>query len=381
MRKVALSIAAFFLLTSLVVAAQLTNVSEPTNVKAGGTLIVELDSGDVEITTGANQIQVDVIGIEQTQVQNLSIEESGQTVRVTYRPDRNLGRGNARFQIDVPVSVNVDVKTAGGDIAISGEQLVGTVSCKTAGGDILLPKMVDGEVTVKTAGGDIIGGVVDGSADVTTAGGDIKFSSSAGKAILRTSGGDIEVGDVGDELEVVTAGGDISLGNVGGSANAKTAGGDIHVGDVAGKADLKTAGGDVSLKSASGPVTAKTAGGDLVLKGLEGSVVGNTSGGDIEAEIAALGSGPSELKTAGGDINLSVFDLSQVKIDARISVHGNWEREVQKLGIFVDGAKLGVNQAVYDSERKEIRATVGSGAYLIEVATSNGLITINGGLR
>ncbi len=354
-------------------ASQLATVSKAFQVGPGGQLVVDVSGGDLDITTGSGNVQIDVVGMSQSNLPDLDIHQSGSTVYVTYRA-HGRNSGNLRFELNIPSDFNLDLATAGGDITVSGA-LNGTISGRTSGGDITF-QGVDGEVDLKTSGGDIKGGEVRGNVNLTTSGGDIKLTSANGQVSVRTSGGDIEVGNVGQRLEAKTAGGDIDLGNIGGSAEAKTAGGDISVGSVAGSADLSTAGGDIDLQGASGPVEAKTAGGDLQLKNVGGAIQAKTAGGEIYAELTSV-SGSSNLQTAGGDIQLRLPAGAAATVHALIRISGNWDRENGDYNIFSD---LEPVNPIRDERAGEIRADIplGGGGPDIYLETVNGNIRISG---
>ncbi|MFZ0429710.1 MAG: DUF4097 family beta strand repeat-containing protein [Acidobacteriota bacterium] len=366
-------IVALLAMSSPILASQLASVSKSFQVGTGGKLVVDVSSGDLDITTGAGNVQIDVVGMSQSELPDLDIHQSGSTVYITYKNRGRQGR-NIRFELNIPTDFNLDLATAGGDIKING-LLNGAITGHTSGGDISFHD-VNGQVDLRTSGGDIQGGAVQGSVDLTTSGGDIELEAANGEVVVKTSGGDIKVGNVGQRLEAKTAGGDIELGNVGGAAEVKTAGGDIVVGSVDGSADLATAGGDIDLKGASGAVDAKTAGGDLELKSVSGPIQARTAGGEIDAELTAV-SGSSSLKTAGGDIQLHLPAGAGATIHALIKISGNWERESTEYGIYCD---LQPVSPVRDAQAEEIRADIalGGGGPDIYLETVNGNIRISG---
>lgn len=373
LKMVYLLIGAALVMLSPALGSQLATVSKSFQVGPGGQLVVQVSSGDLEITTGAGNVQIDVVGMSQSDLPDLDIHQNGSTVYVTYKSRSRRG-GNIRFELNIPSDFNLDLSTAGGDISVAGT-LNGTITGHTSGGDITFND-VSGQVDVKTSGGDIKGGEVRGNVDLTTSGGDIKLASANGNVSVRTSGGDIEVGNIGQRLEAKTAGGDIDLGNVGGSAEVKTAGGDITVGSVDGSADLATAGGDIELQGANGPVEAKTAGGDLQLKNVAGAIQAKTAGGEIYAELTSV-SGSSSLQTAGGDIQLRIPAGVAATIHALIKISGNWTRESGQYNIYCDLQPI---SPIKDSNAEEIRADIqlGGGGPDVYLETVNGNIRISG---
>lgn len=361
-----------FLMASVVVlvivwgasfAAQITNYNQDFSLSESGTLYVELGMGDIEVTAGPGRVTV--VGLDQRNVQDLDVRQEGPDLHVTFKP-RDSYSGDLLFEINVPTTFNLDLRTAGGDVEVLSDFL-GDIRSKTAGGDIVLGT-IQGQVHAKTAGGDIEVGSVGANAELSTAGGDIEVVSVDGYLKASTAGGDIEIGDIGGEAEATTAGGDVELGSVGGAVRAKTAGGDVVVGNVQGSAELKTAGGDIVLHGASGEVEAATSGGDLNLQNVSGFISGKTSGGDIEAELDITG--PSELKTAGGDIQVKL--AAGASVEARINISGNWERNSTRYNIYENGSPVGSP----NPSAKEIVYRSGSGPVLT-LETSNGNIKID----
>lgn len=346
---------------------QLATQSRSFTVSPGGSLQVNIRSGTIRVSTWErNEVLVDVVGLEAGDSPQLTMEQSGNAVRVSYQPRR--ARSDARFDIRVPTRYNLNLTTSHGDIRLEGS-LDGEMVATTAGGDIRVGD-VSARLQLTTSGGDISAGRVGGNAILKTSGGDVRVAGAEGEVSVKTAGGDIHVGDVGRSLEAETAGGDIHLGNVGGTASVSTAGGDIRVGSVSGSAQLQTAGGDIQLDGASGEVEAKTAGGDLSLRGISGSIQGETAGGDILASLNPAGGRESRLKSAGGDITLEIPSQAQATIQARIRFQGWRHSELEIQSDFPAAEQV--------RDPREIRATyqLNGGGQLITLETYDGDIRI-----
>lgn len=302
-----------------IAASQVGATSETFTVGQSGSLTVRLKTGDIQISPGTEgQIRVEAVGIDERNLSDLKMTQSGSNVTVAYEP-RGRSR-NVRFEIRVPQRCDVDVTTAGGNISVEG-RIEGRIKGVTAGGEIRLGD-VGGDLSMTTAGGNILAGGILGSAVLTTSGGNIRIEAVRGDVEATTAGGHITVASVGGRLRARTAGGDIKLGDVGGDADASTSGGDIRVGRIAESARLRTSGGDIFLDAASGKVDASTAGGDLVLRQVTGAINGSSAGGDIRAELNPTGPNESSLKTAGGDIELLVPPGARATVEARINLRG-----------------------------------------------------------
>jgi len=346
-------------------------------VDKGGRLEVSVRSGDIRISPWSKaEVRIVADGIDEEDIDRLRMSQSGKTVRVEFRPRGNWRggwNGNPRFEISIPVDFNVDMKTSGGDLEVTGG-VNGKIEGSTSGGDIKL-NSVTGTVDLSTSGGDVRVGDIKGNADLSTSGGDIELRSVDGEANVRTSGGDITVTQVGKRLVAKTSGGDIEIGDVGGEADVSTSGGDVKVGKVSGDARLRTAGGNIRLQGASGKVGASTAGGDIDLANITGSIDAKTAGGEIKAELVPSGKGSSELKTAGGDIRLAIPENAKATIEAVIRVEDRWRSRRDRYEVRSDFTAESYEK---DSEYGDVRATyvLNGGGEKIYLETVNSNIEI-----
>jgi DUF4097 and DUF4098 domain-containing protein YvlB len=257
-RSIAVLALAVLLATSVTVAQKSDSKRDRTfTVGKTSSLEVTVSGGDLLVKTWEkNEINVAIDGLDDEELESVQMEQSGNTVRVTYRPRWNRwgGSGDSRFTMTVPSQCEVELKTSGGDIELQGN-LMANAHGSTSGGDITIER-IKGSVTMSTSGGDISTGDIDGKADLRTSGGNIRLASVNGEASVSTSGGDIHIDKVGKRLDARTSGGDVEVGDIGGDASLSTAGGEVRVGKVSGNATLRTAGGDIELKGASGVVKA-----------------------------------------------------------------------------------------------------------------------------
>ncbi|HTX18877.1 MAG TPA: DUF4097 family beta strand repeat-containing protein [Bacteroidota bacterium] len=332
-----------------------TKATKTFTVTKGGELELSVNCGDVKLKTwDKDQVSITVEGIDGEDLDDVHMTQSGNTVRVEYRPRWNWQK-DVTFRVSLPEQFDADVHTSGGNIDVRGT-MKGKLTGYTSGGDISTEK-IEGATTLKTSGGDITLGDVGGEADV------------------RTSGGEIKVERVGKSLKASTAGGDVEVGDVGGDAVLSSSGGEVKVGKVSGSATLRTAGGDVELRSASGDVEAKTAGGNIRLENITGSISAKTAGGDILAELMPSGKGMSELRSSGGNVVLSLPEKSNATIDATIKIQGRWMRRSEEYDIRSDFAAESKN---VDKDEEEIHAVykLNGGGERITIETTNGNIDI-----
>jgi hypothetical protein len=228
-------------------AATEENIHESRAAKPGGTIVVDVDFGSIDLAPdSADQVTIQV----HRKVEASSKEKEEEylraaPVRITTegdkvivratRKDDSLGKhfwnmfgrhsAEANYTIRVPASFNADLDTSGGDISASG--LTGSIKVDTSGGDLTFQK-IQGEIKAETSGGNI------------------KVATCDGRAHLETSGGHIEVTDSRGNLDADTSGGNITVKNLAGSAKVESSGGKLRLANVSGKLHAETSGGAIS---------------------------------------------------------------------------------------------------------------------------------------
>lgn len=347
--------------------------SKTFTVEKGGRLVVSVDGGDIAVNPSEkDQVVVNVYNIDEDDLENLRIKQSGNMVRVEN--ESGCGGCDARYEIQVPARFDVELRTSEGEIEIASG-LNGSMIGRTSAGNVKLGDE-EGSADMVTSGGNIHTGNMKGDMTLSTSGGNLVLGAITGDADVSTSGGDIRIENIGKMLSAHTSGGDVHIGDVGGEADVSTSGGTIIVGKVGGKATLSTAGGDIEIASASGFVSAKTAGGNLELDNITGSIAAKTAGGDIVASLIPSGTGKSRLVTAAGDIQLYIPETSHATINARIRVSGGgWGDIADEYHIRSD-FKAEKNEVSEDED--EINATyiLNGGGESITLETSNADIHI-----
>lgn len=353
--------------------------SKTFTVTKGGMLEVSVGVGDIRISPkDQNEVTVRAEGIDEDDLDRLKMSQSGNTVRVSFRPRySNWSNNGVEFDISVPKEFNTDLRTSGGNIEFDAF-IKGRIKGSTSGGDIKLADL-EGTVDMSTSGGNVRAGDIRGDGELRTSGGDITLGNVNGELEISTSGGNIDVKNVGKSLRASTSGGDITIGDVGGEASVSTSGGNIEMGKVSGKATMHTSGGDVTLKGASGSVKASTSGGDMRLENVSGSIDASTSGGEIEAELYPSGTGRSRLASSGGTVKLSIPENAKATIEATIHYGNNWggwfSRGHERYSVKSDFKADSYDK---DEDAGEIRAvyTINGGGSEITLSTSGADIII-----
>jgi len=279
--RVVLALAAFASFSAA--AATEETISKRLPAQQGGTLVVDVEFGSVEISTNAtSEVTVDVwrkvkrgskkdeeAFLRDRPVEILS-DDGKFTVRSRAKTKKkvwNWGGGSTegKYTISVPSQFKATINTAGGSVAVNG---------------------LTGNVDANTAGGSLKFGAVTGAINGNTAGGSVRVDKSEGVMKLHTSGGS------------------------------------IHVAGSAGSLEGETSGGSVKVDGFRGSAKVQTSGGSLVLEGMQGGVEGATSGGSIRTVFVGPVSDSVKLSSTGGGITVRIPADSALNLDAE-AVGGN----------------------------------------------------------
>jgi len=267
-------------------AATEENLNKTFTATSGGTLVVEVNVGSIDVTTNAtDEVAVEVWRkvsrknkaeeAEYLREHPVEFSQDGNTVTVRCRRSDekqrgwfNWGGGNrneAKYTIRVPAQFSTKLNTAGGCINVND---------------------LTGEVKANTSGGGL------------------KFARIHGPLNGNTSGGGIRVSDTEGEIKIGTSGGGIEV--TGGSGSLKG----------------NTSGGPVTVKTFSGPVSVSTSGGGIIIENATGKVEGNTSGGGINVTLASTVKEEIKLSTSGGGVTVKVPEGAAFNLDASTSGGG-----------------------------------------------------------
>ncbi|HEY6907402.1 MAG TPA: hypothetical protein VI230_08020, partial [Ignavibacteriaceae bacterium] len=241
--KIKILIMLLFILLGITIAhAQIKEKSF--NLGNNGKIEVNIDYGDIKIETrGEGQVTLKYEEDDDADNTSLKIVQNGSTLSIT-----SGDYTSEDIVLFTPSSINLDLKTDGGDILINGN-ITGKVACTTAGGDIRA-KDITGNADMNTAGGEVVAGKIDGDATVNSGGGDLNLGTITGKATMNTGGGNIQLYDVNKGLKITTGGGNVKAGNIGGVFSVTTGGGNVEVKKVSDEFKVTTGGGNISVETA-----------------------------------------------------------------------------------------------------------------------------------
>jgi len=275
-------------------------------VQPGGTVVVDVDIGSIDVSTNAtSEVVVDVVrrvsrGSEAEEQEFLAdrpitITPEGNTVTISSHAqapgNRSSGgkqRTEAKFTITVPAQFNAQLKTAGGTVAVS--DLTGNVKAASKVGALQFNRLH---------------GPLDGS----TAGGPIRVADCEGEQQVKTSGGGIDVSGGKGSLDGKTSGGPVNVKDFQGAVQVKTSGGGINVINVAGKVDGKTSGGGITARFASplsDEVNLATSAGGVTISVPESSAFdldASTAAGSVSSELSVDSTGKPSRNQLKGSVN------------------------------------------------------------------------------
>jgi DUF4097 and DUF4098 domain-containing protein YvlB len=211
--------------------------------------------GTVSLTIGSGEIVVMGWDRDQIRIHGSSEREN---IRLDASPGRASvdlaeayrGRGEAHFEVSVPVGVRVIAHAQSGDVSVTGTS--GAIDVRTQSGDIKIAEAAD-RLDVATLSGDIEARMLSGDVQIKSVSGDIRVTGLKGDFEGESTSGSIVVrdavarfvrshtvsGDLGYDgaidgdgrYELVTHSGDIRLGipeNAGAQLSVSTWSGSIE---------------------------------------------------------------------------------------------------------------------------------------------------------
>jgi hypothetical protein len=295
----------FLLTAAAALAATEERIQKRFPVQPGGTVVVDVEFGTIDVSTNAGT-EVVVEAWRKISRRKKADEEAflrehpvtftqeGGTVTIRSRGETRrswslMGReqNEAKYTLSVPARFKAQLKTGGGGIDVAG---------------------LTGEVRADTGGGSVNVGACHGALKLRTGGGGMAVSGGSGSLDGRTGGGSVSVKEFQGSANVSTGGGGITIVKVTGGVDASTGGGSISAvlpGELSEKVKLVTGGGGIAVSvsaSAAFNLDAETAGGSVTTD-LPVTVVGSIERGRLEGPVN--GGGKSlQLRSGGGSIHL-----------------------------------------------------------------------------
>lgn len=172
-----------------------------------------------------------------------------------------------RFIIEVPTSLELEVTSTSGDIALHG---------------------------------------LTGYATISATSGDIKIVGHTGELNIETTSGDINIKDTKGDIEAKSTSSDILLDNITGDIVVQSTSGDTEAHWVIGKMRITKTSGDVRVDALSGDIDINTTSGNIDIKQKEGGVAVESASGDVQVRSEMVNGKHFEIGTISGNISMTV---------------------------------------------------------------------------
>ena len=325
MKPTAFELALPLLLLSSIAASAATEerLNQHFSVQSGGTAVVEVEFGSINLSTNATrEVVVNAwrkIGRKKKADEEaflrdnpITFTQDGNTVTIrSHGKTRSSwswsGRtsNDAKYTISVPARFSARLKTGGGDIDVV--DLSGEVRADTGGGGLSFARL-NGPLHGETGGGGVKVVGCESALTLRTGGGGIEVAGSSGSLDGRTGGGSVSVREFQGPVRVGTGGGGLTIEKVQGAVDASTGGGTISAvlaSEVADTVELSTGGGGISVSvpaTAAFNLDAKTSGGGVSSE-LPVAVVGKIEPGRLQGPVNGGGK-TLQLRSGGGGIHL-----------------------------------------------------------------------------
>src|SRR5438128_2198836 len=160
-----------------------SNLKKSFAVKPGGQLVVDVDSGSIEISTGESKEVAVEVKRKITGADNARAQEIFAAHEVTF--DQDGGRVEVHAKLKKDANAKLTVKSGGGDLRLG--QLDADTSASTASGSITI-EAAKAKLTAKTQGGDLRLGQLEGETLADTASGSVSVKSAKAKLTVKSGG-------------------------------------------------------------------------------------------------------------------------------------------------------------------------------------------------
>ena len=353
--------------------------------KNGGTLTIDLETGGSVNITGWDQQQVLVkasLGGRSWRDTDVKFQavDGGVRLETDYTGRSNSQSNSHFFDIQVPRSFNVRIRSSGGSVAIAGVD--GVFTGHTGGGEIEI-RNARGEANIRTGGGDIR--VADSrlTGSVSTGGGTIRIERVSGNLVGNSGSGPVTYISSGGGIKGKTGSQGVGTGKGSGfgasGIRMKSGGGAISVPEAPDGAHVSTGGGAIRIGPSAGEVYASTGGGTVDIGPARGSVEAHTGAGEVMITITGAGSHSVNATSGKGRIVLVLPRDLSANLELETAYTDNFG---YKTSIESDWPLTTTETKDWDNSegtpRKYVRArqAIGGGGGVIRVRTVNGNIVL-----
>ncbi len=296
------ALALFGAASNLSAATAESNLKKTFTAKPGGQLIVDVDRGPIEISTGERddlQVQVErkIPGVSAANAEavflahEVTLDQDGDRVQVRARfnsgfkasSNRTAQKLQVTYHIFAPRQFNFDLNTGVGHISAT---------------------QIEGKVKARTGSGALTFSEVNGPFDAFSSVGNIELIGATGVVTAKTGSGSVKVGDLEAETTLQSSVGALEIKSAKALLKAKTGSGPIELGECFGPTDLQTSVGAIHVKISHAALTAQSGSGEIRIDDARDTVRARTSVGAINAGFSAQPKGDCELTTSSGSVQV-----------------------------------------------------------------------------
>jgi hypothetical protein len=262
---------------------------------------------------------------------------------------------------------SVTVTKIDGTLSVSDR--FGSVSVRGANSNVAVAN-TNGTVEVSDTGGptsisntfaNIVARNIGGQLTLTNQNGRVEVSDVKGPATIRSSFASIDVRGVNGPADIANANGNVAAIDIRGKLSVDTRFGLVKVERVRGALDVDNQNGSVTASDINGAARVHTSYSPVFLKGIDGSVDVENQNGSISVSGLRRSCSPISLRTAFAPIKVAIPRDAGYDVDARTS-YGSINTDVPI--------------TLTRKNENTLAGTIGNGGCKLDLATSNGSITI-----
>lgn len=202
-------------------------------------------------------------------------------------------------------------KTSSGDVKITDDQTLDTLSFSSSSGDVETGRVFANEIQLSSTSGSIQADELSGILTLDTSSGDITLHKGSGDGTFSSSSGEINVEEYSGTFQAKTSSGDILISADRGSGTANSSSGtiDLSVKNIAGNLSAESSSGELSLQipsDSSFQFRADTSSGDIRTF-FDSSLSFNKGWSSASGTVGDSGDFKITMTTSSGDITVNSF--------------------------------------------------------------------------
>jgi DUF4097 and DUF4098 domain-containing protein YvlB len=232
--------------------------------------------------------------------------------------------GSVDYTIAVPARCQLTIKTASGNIEVSG---------------------IKDKIFINGASGDIILRNIDGSSDIKSSSGEIKIEDIRGDINIAATSGGIILNSITGTMDIRTTSGDTKGSSLAGAVTLSQTSGKIDLTGLSGDVKIKSTSGDISIEQQSGAADIVSYSGRVMIKtelDSKRDYFAETMSGSIEFLVPQTSSGTVKMETGSGELKA---DLPlAIRTFSRNRLIGDFGSEGPKISLSTSSGDITIGQ-------------------------------------